>query len=109
MTWGAASAVLSPFVSRLTGPKRWVAIVTMMLVTVILAAIPGGLLWAIHDMQAGYFPPADRLQSALIRGAADRLAVGWIVIALSIRNNIVMLLRGYRVTETGLRFLRPRA
>jgi hypothetical protein len=38
----------------------WVLTTLVLLLTVLLGSALGGALWALHDMQAGYFPPGDR-------------------------------------------------
>lgn len=107
VTWGLVFAVSAPAVSRLGGWKRRLAIVVGMLGTVVLASIPGGVLWKLHDMHAGYFPEGDRLWADLTWGATTGLATGWLVVALSVPYNLIGLGLGYAVTEVGLRTLRP--
>lgn len=109
LTWGVVFAAGAPFVSRLAGWRRRVAILALMLGTVVLASIPGGILWKIHDMQAGWFPEGDRLWADLVWGATTGLADGWFIVALSFPYNVVGLALGFVVAETALRWLHPGA
>lgn len=90
--------------AKLNGPARAAIIVQIMLGSVLLASIPGGLLWKIHDMQSGFFPEGDRLQADLMWGVREGLKSGWLVVALSIPYNLIGLVLGYAVTEVLLRY-----
>ncbi|MCX6880042.1 MAG: hypothetical protein NTW21_40505 [Verrucomicrobia bacterium] len=70
------------------GWTRWVSIFATIVLTIAVASIPGGILWKIHDMQAGYFPHGARFWKDLLWGAKEGLMVGWIVIATSIPYNV---------------------
>ena len=108
VTWGVVFALGAPFVARLEGWRRRAAILAGMLGTVVLASIPGGILWVVHDMQAGWFPEGGVLWSRLTWGATTGLVTGWLVVALSVPYNILGLGIGYAVTEAALRFVEPR-
>jgi hypothetical protein len=73
------------------GWKRWVSIVGAIVLTIVVASVPGGILWKIHDMQAGYFPQGTRFWEDLIWGAKEGLMVGWLVIVVSMPYNLLGL------------------
>lgn len=71
---------------------------------VILVASPiGGMLWVIHDMQAGYFTEGARFRDDLMWGALEGLRSGWLVILLSMPYNIFGLIAGYFITNHGFK------
>ncbi len=88
---------------RLAGWPRFAAIVAIMVSTVLVASLPGGMLWKIHDMQAGFFTTGARFWNDLLWGASTGLQIGWLVIALSLPYNIIGLFAGYAVTRYGFR------
>ena len=71
--------------------KRWISIIAAIVLTVVIASVPGGILWKIHDMQAGYFPPGVRFWDDLLWGAKEGLLIGWLVIVASIPYNLLGL------------------
>jgi hypothetical protein len=77
-----------------TGWKRWISMFSAIGLTIIIASIPGGVLWKIHDMQAGYFPEGARFWGDLLWGAKEGLIVGWLVVVASVPYNIVGLAAG---------------
>jgi hypothetical protein len=100
------ACVATAFVMRwpqLAGWRRCYAIVGIIAATILLASLPGGMLWKIHDMQAGYFPTGAGFWSDLFWGATAGLQVGWLVIALSLPYNIFGLAIGYAVTSYGFK------
>lgn len=76
------------------GLKRWISILVAIALTVAVASAPGGMLWKIHDMQAGYFPQGARFWNDLLWGAKKGMKVGWLVVAASIPYNLVGLVFG---------------
>lgn len=71
--------------------------------SIMLASIPGGILWTIHDMQAGFFVHGDAFWNAISRGALSGLVCGWYVILFSLPYNIFGLIAGYAVTSYGFK------
>lgn len=88
---------------RFSGWRQGGAIVAMILLTLLVASVPGGVLWKIHDMQAGFFTQGSRFWVDLLWGASAGLQAGWLVIALSVPYNVIGLIVGYGVTRLGLR------
>ena len=72
-----------------TGRRRWISIIGAIGLTIVVASIPGGILWKIHDMQAGYFPRGARFLEGLLWGAKEGLMEGWLVIVASIPYNLL--------------------
>ncbi|MDQ6632773.1 MAG: hypothetical protein M3Y82_13625 [Verrucomicrobiota bacterium] len=75
----------------------------IMITTIIVASVPGGVLWKIHDMQAGYFPTGIQFWSDLFWGASSGLQIGWLLIALSLPYNLIGLIAGHLITLYGFR------
>ncbi|MEZ5647993.1 MAG: hypothetical protein R3E60_03440 [Alphaproteobacteria bacterium] len=74
-------------------------------VTILLASIPGGMLWVIHDMAAGHFLTGLHLYRYLAWGAVTGLKVGWLIILLSVPYNILGAVIGYYLTQYGFNWL----
>ncbi len=109
VAYGLAASVWARFLGHLTGWKRIVSIVGVILVSLLLASVPGGLLWGIHDVQAGFVPPLAVLRRNLMWAATTGLTFGWVIIGLSIPYNILGCVAGFAVTHFGERILRKRA
>jgi len=89
--------------SRFVDWRRFVLIVGIIVATILVASVPGGVLWKIHDMQAGFFTTGTRFWNDLLWGASTGLQTGWLVIALSLPYNIIGVITGYTVTNYGLK------
>lgn len=72
------------------------------LATLALSAPLGGMLWQWHDMQAGYFPPGWG-RHLLLNGSRDGLAIGWLVVVLSVPYNVLGLGVCYGLLAAGAR------
>lgn len=81
------------------GWRRKGSIVGVMALTVLCSSVPGGMLWVLHDMQAGFFPGVGRLWNNLWWGAGMGLSAGWLIFAFSIPYNVLCLLSGYWLTD----------
>ncbi|MBO2007609.1 hypothetical protein [Hymenobacter negativus] len=84
---------------------RWgqVGIVGLVaLATVVVSAPLGGMLWEWHDMQAGYFP-SNWGRILLLNGFGDGLALGWLIVLLSVPYNVLGLLVCYGLLRAGAR------
>jgi len=92
--FGAVGTVWHEWLGSWRGWRRWLSILAVMVVTILLASAPGGVLYAIHDMQAGYFPEGERFRDALWWGAEQGLMLGWLVILASIPYNVTGLVIG---------------
>ena len=94
IVFGIIGAGWVRFFGGTEGWKRWTSILLCMVLTIIAASVPGGILWKIHDMQAGYFTEGARFWRDLWWGAKEGLLVGWFVILISIPYNLIGLLIG---------------
>ncbi len=108
VAYGLTAAAWARFLGHLTGVKRMVSIVAVMLGALILASVPGGLLWGIHDVQAGFVPPSPVLRRNLMWAATTGLTFSWVIIGLSIPYNILGCVTGYAVTHFGQKILEKR-
>jgi len=94
---------------ELVGWRQSGAIAAIILASILVASVPGGVLWKIHDMQAGFFTQGGRFWRDLLWGAATGLEIGWMVMALSLPYNILGLIAGYGITRLGFRIARSKA
>jgi len=81
----------------------WVLTTLVLLLTVLLGSALGGALWALHDMQAGYFPPGNRRWQHMRWGMQSGLEVGWLVLLLSLPFNVLSLPAFYAAGRYGSR------
>jgi len=105
VAYGLTAAVWARFLGHLTGLKRVVSIVAVMFVALALSSVPGGLLWGIHDVQAGFVPRLPVLRHNLMWAATTGLTFGWVIIGLSIPYNILGCVAAYAVTHYGQKIL----
>lgn len=95
--------------SRVSRGCKTGVIIGIMFLTIMIASVPGGVLWEIHDMQAGYFPKGNVFLDHLFDGAMMGLQGGWLVIALSVPYNLAGLILGYFVTSIGFKMIKTKA
>ena len=95
------------FWPRLVSWRRGLAVITIMLLTIFTASVPGGILWKIHDMQAGFFPKGTQFWQDLFWGASTGLQIGWLIVVLSIPYNLIvaipifwLTLRGFKIAAS---------
>ncbi|MDR0351972.1 MAG: hypothetical protein LBI02_00985 [Opitutaceae bacterium] len=67
--------------------------------TILISSPLGGMSWAFHDMQAGFFPKSwpHKLAVGFFMGSND----GWMIILYSIPYNIIGLIVCYFLTKSG--------
>ena len=109
LTYAIVATVVCLIWPKLVGWRRNVAIMSIIIFTVFAASIPGGILWKIHDMQAGYFPEGLRFWDDLLWGASSGLAIGWLIVLLLLPYNIICLVLLYYVTHYGFNIRSPKA
>lgn len=100
-----AAAFADAFWRRGTTRGRVGIVGIIVLLTMAWSAPLGGMLWYWHDMQAGYFPAHWR-RILLTEGSRDGLAVGWLVVLLSVPYNMLGVIVCYYLTRTGARLFR---
>lgn len=94
-------------VSSLVGWKRRIGILTILTSSIVVASVPGGVLWKIHDMQAGYFPQGMKFWSDLADGAVMGLQLGWLIMLLSFPYNLCCAFAAYWLVTGGIRLATP--
>ena len=109
LTYAIVATVVCLIWPKLIGWRRSVTILSIILFTVFAASVPGGILWKIHDMQAGYFPEGSRFWNDLLWGASSGLEIGWFIILISVPYNIICLALLYFVTHYGFNIHSPQA
>lgn len=106
VVFACVAAAAGPAVARLSGGRRIAALVGVVVVAVVLAGIPGGLLYMLLDIRAGFVPPSYTLRANLVRSATDGLVLGPFIAAFSVPFNILALGAGVGVLHVGLRIAR---
>lgn len=102
--YALVATIWTVFMKRMrTGLKRFLEILSVILVSLVLACPLGGMLWHFHDMQAGFVP--SFWQQKLLNGFSEGLLLGPILILLSIPFNIISLIVGYFATDRVNAFL----
>jgi hypothetical protein len=74
----------------------------IILLTVLVSSPIGGMLWELHDMLAGYFPPAA-LSKIITQGTAWGLKYGWAILLSSTPYNIIGCILCYFILKAGAR------
>jgi H+/Cl- antiporter ClcA len=97
--FGILGAVWIKYYGCSRGWKRWWSIALIIIATVLCSSPIGGLLWHIHDMQAGFVPPT--YINKLVRGLLDGLFFGWLLVLISFPLNAI----GVVVAYSSLHFL----
>jgi len=106
VAYGLVATTWCKFFGDLCGWKRVVSILMVMPVTILIASVPGGLLWEVHNVQAGFMPPLPVLYNNMIWAATAGLKLGWLIIALSIPYNIIGFITGFAITHYGQRLVK---
>jgi hypothetical protein len=105
VAYGLVTTIWARFLGHLTGWKRALSIIAVMLLSLIVASVPGGILWAIHDIQAGFVPQPSILRENLIWAGTTGLVLGWLIVLLSIPYNIICGLFAFLLTHFGQRYI----
>ena len=99
LSYSVISTAWAYILWRQVGVKRFLSINCVIILSIILSSIPGGILWVIHDMQAGFFPSGVRFWKDIYNGALHGLSLGWLLTLLSIPYNIIGHVIGLIVTS----------
>ena len=94
IVFGIIGSVWAQYFGATKGWRRWLSILLCIMLTIFASSIPGGILWKIHDMQAGYFTEGARFWRDLWWGAKEGLLLGWFVMLISIPYNLIGVLIG---------------
>ena len=70
------------------GWRRHVSVLGVLVVTLLVSSALAGILYALHDMQAGYFPSWERQVAAFRYYVSAGLALGWILVTFSFPLNL---------------------
>lgn len=103
--YGILATIWSYYFYGLKTWKRFLSIIGLLVLTIIISSVPCGVLWVIHDAQAGYFPETSYFIKNLLWGAKTGLYVGWLVVVLSIPYNLIMLIFGIVITNKVSNFI----
>jgi hypothetical protein len=77
----------------------WAGLTGFLASTILLASIPGGVLWQIHDMMAGFCPHESMIVRKIWRGAVDGLLLGWWIVTLSFPLNLITFIFSAALTH----------
>ena len=89
LSFGIFGTIWDKYCRKMTGIKKRLSIIFLLILTVLYSSVFGGILWKIHDMQAGYFTTGMRFVDDLKWGAMAGLLCGWMIVLLSIPFNII--------------------
>lgn len=97
--YGLLAARYAPAIARQPLGRRLGATALLVVGTVLLSSPVGGVLWHLHDMQAGYYPA--NWPTALLAGAGNGLLIGWLIALLSAPYNALGIVVCYFLTLRG--------
>ncbi len=91
------------FTLKTKAQHQWKHTLVIALLTIIISSPIGGILWHLHDMQAGFFPNfwIEKLQG----GISEGLLLGWLIILLSFPYNIIGIIASHYIIKYRLRLL----
>lgn len=92
LVYALLATALAPRIAHRPSLAIWIV-----LATPLLASPLGGMLWYLHDMQAGYFP--NSWGKRLMDGAGEGILLGWLIVLLSFPYNVICALLGIRGTR----------
>ncbi|MFZ4580065.1 MAG: hypothetical protein ACOYOB_16875 [Myxococcota bacterium] len=98
--YGLFAASAAPFLARRRFLPRVAGALGLALGAVLVSSPFGGMLWHLHDMQAGWFPQ-NWLSRLVSDGFAQGLEMGWAVVAVAIPYNLIGLLVSVPLTRYG--------
>jgi len=75
----------------------------LILLTVVISSPPGGMLWHVHDMQAGFWP-TWWMRKLFQEGPLMGIRLGWVVILGSIPYNVFGVFICYWLTDHGAQY-----
>lgn len=73
---------------------RYTSLILVIPVSLVISSIPGGVLWKLHDMHAGFYTRGEVLWRDLYLGAKQGLKLGWRLMLLSFPYNVLGYLIG---------------
>ncbi|MBT8257272.1 MAG: hypothetical protein KJO49_02290 [Bacteroidia bacterium] len=76
----------------------WTAFIIVF--TILISSPFGGMLWHLHDMQAGFYPK-NWLKVLLLDGTLMGLQFGWLIMALSFPYSFLGILVSHLITKLG--------
>ena len=76
-------------IKNIIGWKLNISILALIILSVFIASVPGGILWTFHDMQAGFFPKGSAFCEDVMEGAYAGLRLGWEIVGLSVPYNLI--------------------
>jgi len=70
------------------GWRRHLSVLAVLVITLLVSSALAGILYALHDMQAGYFPIWERQVAAFRYYVEAGLALGWVLVLFSFPLNL---------------------
>lgn len=89
-TWGVRT--------RSVGWRWHFSLFSVLVATLLLSSAVCGVLYFVHDMQAGYFPPWERRIGVFANGVVTGITLGWLIVLLSFPFNVITTLLAYAAT-----------
>ena len=106
VSFGTVGAAAGPALARQPGGRRLAAMLGVLAAAVVVASAPGGVLWVLCDIRAGFVPPRAVLADNLVWGATSGLGLGWLIVAASAPFNVFAAAAGVGLLRVGLRLAR---
>lgn len=99
--YGILASIFTNRFYRAEVAGRMLIIFLIVLGVIGLSCAPGGMIWILHDMQAGYFP--DNWKYLVLKhGTTMGFNLGWIIIILSFPYNVFGIFVSYFLTQFGV-------
>jgi hypothetical protein len=89
VSFGAFGSLWIKYFGLSQGWRRGLTMTVAMLATIIVSSPMGGVLWHIHDMQAGFMPSNSEIARKITSGIGEGLSTGWLIALLSFPFNLI--------------------
>lgn len=84
------AALFIRFFNRFQGFKKYTGLAIVFAAALVISCVAGGVLWKVHDMQAGFFPKGWRFLQDLFWGMRTGLFLGWQIVLTSFPYNLIV-------------------
>jgi len=98
--YGIIATAFSNVFYRQSTVKQIFTTLLIAVLTVIVSLPFGGMLWHLHDMQAGFFP-TNWAEKMVRKGTEMGLSVGWWIVGRSFPYNLIGLVVCFFLTRKG--------
>jgi hypothetical protein len=104
--YGIIASILAKVFHKARLIKQILLTLLIVVLTTLVSSPFGGMLWHLHDMQAGFFPE-DWFYIMINKGTSWGFQYGWLIIALSVPYNLLGIIVCFFLTRKGaIRFIK---